>query len=194
MLTKDEDDDSASVKHSNSYEKQPTLVQTSTTTTSQQQQLEDLESASNQFMSKNPHMQDMSRQQTPVQQQQQLPRSPTSPTRPVSSVSSTATSTSAQFAAAAVNNTASQAIMTTLMDEIQNLKSELDLVKRESAKTNAEHKSVQSELAELKRGHDEQMRKMQKRLQDLVNEIDEEKKTRLALQVELERLKKTIND
>jgi hypothetical protein len=84
--------------------------------------------------------------------------------------------------------------MNTLMEEIQNLKGELDLVKKESTRTNSDYKGLQSELGEIRRGHDEQMKKMQKRLQDLISEIDEEKKTRLALQVELERLKKTIND
>ena len=150
---------------------------------SQQQQLDDLESTSNQFMSKNPHMQDMSRQQTPVQQQQ-LPRSPTSPTtRPVSAA-----------VGSVFTHGSSNEIMSRLLDEIQALKGELDVVRKESARTQNDHKGMQSELGEIKRAHDEQMKKMQKRLQDLVSEIDDEKKTRLALQVELERLKKTIND
>ena len=51
---------------------------------------------------------------------------------------------------------------------------------------------MQIELVDLKKVHDEQMKKMQRKLVDLIGEIDEEKKTRLALQVELERLKKTI--
>jgi SH3 domain-containing kinase-binding protein 1 len=142
-------------------------------------------------MSKNPHMQDMSRQQTPVQQQHQLSRSPTSPTtRPVSSSSNLANNATQFFSTNGNNND----IMTRLLDEIQSLKGELDVVRRESARTHQDHKGLQSELGDIKRAHEEQMKKMQKRLQDLVSEIDDEKKTRLALQVELERLKKTIND
>lgn len=79
-----------------------------------------------------------------------------------------------------------------LMDELGALRLELDQVKKNSVKSQSDYKQVENELNELKKVHDEQMKKMQKRLQDLISEIDEEKKTRLALQVELERLKKTI--
>ena len=81
---------------------------------------------------------------------------------------------------------------TQLIDEIGFLKQELEVVRKSSAQIQTEYKNVQSEMADLKKSHDEQMKKMQKNLQDLVTEIDEEKKTRLALQVELERLKKTV--
>jgi predicted nucleic acid-binding Zn-ribbon protein len=81
---------------------------------------------------------------------------------------------------------------TQLIDEIGFLKQELEVVRKSSAQIQTEYKNVQSEMADLKKSHDEQMKKMAKNLQDLVTEIDEEKKTRLALQVELERLKKTV--
>ncbi len=79
-----------------------------------------------------------------------------------------------------------------LIDELKSLKLELDTVKKDSSQFQTDFKSVQTELLEFKKIQEEQTKKMQKKLQDLINEIDEEKKTRLALQVELERLKKTI--
>ena len=79
-----------------------------------------------------------------------------------------------------------------LIDEVAYLKDELDTIKKNSTQSQSDYKSVQNELNDLKKVHDEQMKKMQRKLVDLINEIDEEKKTRLALQVELERLKKTI--
>lgn len=79
-----------------------------------------------------------------------------------------------------------------LIDEISYLKEELDSIKKNSSQIQNDYKSVQIELVDLKKVHDEQMKKMQRKLVDLIGEIDEEKKTRLALQVELERLKKTI--
>ena len=79
-----------------------------------------------------------------------------------------------------------------LADDLAVLKQELDTVRKNSAQTQNEYKNVQNELNDLKKTHDDQMKKMQKKLHDLVTEIDEEKKTRRALQVELERLKKTI--
>ena len=79
-----------------------------------------------------------------------------------------------------------------LIDELKSLKLELDTVKKDSSQFQTEFKSVQTELLEFKKIQEEQTKKMQRKLQDLINEIDEEKKTRLALQVELERLKKTI--
>jgi len=79
-----------------------------------------------------------------------------------------------------------------LIDELKSLKLELDTVKKDSSQFQTDFKSVQTELLEFKKIQEEQTKKMQRKLQDLINEIDEEKKTRLALQVELERLKKTI--
>lgn len=79
-----------------------------------------------------------------------------------------------------------------LIDDIGFLKQELESVRKNSTQIQNDYRLVQAELVDMKRVHEEQMRKMQKRLQDMVTEIDEEKKTRLALQVELERLKKTI--
>ena len=160
----EEENESNGIKHSNSYEKQPHLSGNGVGL-----HADDVEST--QFLS---------RQMTPTQI-----KSPSSPTRPLSSISSVTT--------AAANNV-SPAMMSTLVEEIQHLRQELDLVKKESTQTHNDYKQVQTELSEIKKGHDEQMKKMQKRLQDLISEIDDEKKTRLALQVELERLKKTIND
>jgi hypothetical protein len=79
-----------------------------------------------------------------------------------------------------------------LLDEIHTLKNELDTVKKNSNQIKTDFKQVQNELIDLKMQHDDQMKKMQRKLFDLINEIDEEKKTRLALQVELERIKKTL--
>ena len=94
-----------------------------------------------------------------------------------------------------INNTDEERLETlngTFADELAVLKLELDTVRKSSAQTQHEYKNVQNELNDLKKTHDDQMKKMQKKLHDLITEIDEEKKTRLALQVELERLKKTI--
>jgi predicted nucleic acid-binding Zn-ribbon protein len=94
-----------------------------------------------------------------------------------------------------INNTDEERLETlngTFADELAVLKGELDTVRKSSAQTQNEYKNVQNELNDLKKTHDDQMKKMQKKLHDLITEIDEEKKTRLALQVELERLKKTI--
>jgi SH3 domain-containing kinase-binding protein 1 len=79
-----------------------------------------------------------------------------------------------------------------LLEEISLLKQELDSVRKDSGQIQNDYKLVSGELSELRKNHDDQMKRMQKKLQDLISEIDEEKKTRLALQVELERLKKTI--
>ena len=79
-----------------------------------------------------------------------------------------------------------------LVDEIGLLKEELDSIKKNSTQMQNDYKTVQSELTDLKKIHEEQMKKMSRKLVDLISEIDDEKKTRLALQVELERLKKTI--
>lgn len=79
-----------------------------------------------------------------------------------------------------------------LIEEIGFLKQELDSVRKDSGQIHNDYKLVSGELNELRKNHDDQMKRMQKKLQDLISEIDEEKKTRLALQVELERLKKTI--
>jgi chromosome segregation ATPase len=85
------------------------------------------------------------------------------------------------------NNSSSE-----ITEEMSNLKIELESMKKMSSQVQSDYKQVQTELSDLKKLHEEQMKKMQKRLNDLINEIDDEKKTRLALQVELERLKKTI--
>lgn len=77
-------------------------------------------------------------------------------------------------------------------DELALLKLELDTVRQNSFQTQFEYKNVQTELNDIKKSHESQMNKMEKKMFDLISEIDEEKKTRLALQVELERLKKTI--
>jgi hypothetical protein len=79
-----------------------------------------------------------------------------------------------------------------LVEEVSLLKQELDGVRKDSTQIQLDYKVVSGELNELKKNHDDQMKKMQKKLQDLIVEIDEEKKTRLALQVELERLKKNL--
>lgn len=79
-----------------------------------------------------------------------------------------------------------------LLEEITILKQELDTVRKDSSQIHLDYKSVSGELSDLRNKHEDQMKKMQKKLENLVIEIDEEKKTRLALQVELERLKKTI--
>lgn len=131
-------------------------------------------------MNKNPDV------STPIQPQTQAP-TPSSPTiRPISSVSSAGSGNK--------DHSSSTTLINNLVDEIQVLRQELDSIRKESSQTHADFKSVQSELGEVKKSHDEQMKKMQKRLQDLISEIDDEKKRRLALEVELERLKKTIND
>jgi predicted RNase H-like nuclease (RuvC/YqgF family) len=80
----------------------------------------------------------------------------------------------------------------TLVDEMSTLRHELDEVKKNATKNQAEYASVQSELNNLRKLHDDQIKRMEKQMHDLIAEIDDEKKTRLALHVELERLKKTI--
>lgn len=81
----------------------------------------------------------------------------------------------------------------TLIDELQSLRVECENIKKNAARSQQEIKSAyENELNELRRAHDDQMRKLHKNIQDIIVEIDDEKKTRLALQVELERLKKTI--
>lgn len=73
----------------------------------------------------------------------------------------------------------------TILDEVDLLKDQLQLVHNEN-------KEIKQQLGSMKSKHEEQIKKMQRILEDLVSEIDEEKKTRLALHVEIERLKKNI--
>jgi septal ring factor EnvC (AmiA/AmiB activator) len=77
-------------------------------------------------------------------------------------------------------------------DEIKSLKQEIDLLRDLTNKLASDYKQLQIESRSQKQSCDEQLVKFQKKLKDLVDEIDDEKKTRLALQVELERIKKTI--
>jgi SH3 domain-containing kinase-binding protein 1 len=77
-------------------------------------------------------------------------------------------------------------------EEIKNLKQEIELLKEFTTKLSNDYKQLQIESKSQKQSNDEQLQKFQKKLKDLVEEIDEEKKTRLALQVELERIKKTL--
>ena len=79
-----------------------------------------------------------------------------------------------------------------LFDEINLLKEEIENVKMSSSKIQTDYQRVQGDIVDMKKSHDEQMRKMQRIVNELINEIDEEKKTRLALQVELERIKKNL--
>lgn len=83
--------------------------------------------------------------------------------------------------------------ISSLVEELQTLRNEVESMKKSAVKSQQEMKSAyESEINELRRSHEEQMKKLQKNFQDVIVEIDDEKKTRLALQVELERLKKTI--
>ncbi len=72
-----------------------------------------------------------------------------------------------------------------IFSEVDSLRDQLNSVK-------SENKFIKEELKGLRAEQEEAMRKMKKKFADLVSEIDEEKKTRLALQVELERIKKNI--
>jgi len=69
---------------------------------------------------------------------------------------------------------------------------EVDLLREQLESVRSENGCIREELRSLKTEQEEAMRKMKKKFADLVSEIDEEKKTRLALQVELERIKKNI--
>ncbi|CAF0913185.1 unnamed protein product [Brachionus calyciflorus] len=79
-----------------------------------------------------------------------------------------------------------------VQDDLVQLRQEIEAIKQSNHEVVGEYRKVQNELVEVRKQHEEQMKKMQKKLNDLIFEIDEEKKTRLGLQVELERLKKTI--
>jgi len=72
-----------------------------------------------------------------------------------------------------------------IFNEVDSLREQLNSVRSENG-------CIREELRSLKTEQEEAMRKMKKKFADLVSEIDEEKKTRLALQVELERIKKNI--
>lgn len=77
-------------------------------------------------------------------------------------------------------------------EEVQHLKAELDTLKQLTLKLSNDYKQLQNETRTQKQTYDDQITRLQKKLKDLVDEIDDEKKTRLALQVELERIKKSI--
>lgn len=78
-------------------------------------------------------------------------------------------------------------------DEFNSLKMEMEAMKKLTSQIVADLKMVQSEASASKQASQEQILKMQKQLKELIDEIDEEKKTRLSLQVELERVKKTVS-
>ena len=66
----------------------------------------------------------------------------------------------------------------------------VDLLKGRLQLVHNENKEIKQQLGSMKRNHKEQIKKMQRILEDLVSEIDEEKKSRLAFHVEIERLEK----
>ncbi len=72
------------------------------------------------------------------------------------------------------------------------MREEIETLKRTTDQILNDYKQLQHETRMQKQSYDDQIQKLQKALKDLVEEIDEEKKTRLALQVEIERLKKTV--
>lgn len=127
------------------------------------------------------------------------PPMPLSPKSPVRSHSVHSTSSMNGNINPTVDNTQTlqlqqqQKQIGTLIEELQSLRVECESIKKNAARSQQEIKSAyENELNELRRAHDDQMRKLHKNIQDIIVEIDDEKKTRLALQVELERLKKTI--
>jgi predicted RNase H-like nuclease (RuvC/YqgF family) len=62
-------------------------------------------------------------------------------------------------------------------EEIKNLKQEIELLKEFTTKLSNDYKQLQIESKSQKQSNDEQLQKFQKKLKDLVEEIDEEKKT-----------------
>lgn len=81
---------------------------------------------------------------------------------------------------------------TLVAGSVDRLEKEIGSLKEELAVARSENQGLQVELSTFRNQHDEQVKKLQLQMLDLVGEIDEEKKTRLAFQVELERMKKTI--
>jgi hypothetical protein len=77
-------------------------------------------------------------------------------------------------------------------NEEAQMREEIETLKRTTDQILNDYKQLQHETRMQKQSYDDQIQKLQKALKDLVEEIDEEKKTRLALQVEIERLKKTV--
>lgn len=78
------------------------------------------------------------------------------------------------------------------IDEINTLKSEIESLKKITFQLASDYQTLQNESRLAKQSSDDNINKLQKRLKDLIDEIDDEKKTRMSLQVELERLKKTV--
>lgn len=76
--------------------------------------------------------------------------------------------------------------------DLSAMRQEIESLKQSALDAQTESKQVKMELIEIKKINEEQTKKMTKKMNELILEIDEEKKTRLALQVELERLKKII--
>lgn len=76
--------------------------------------------------------------------------------------------------------------------DLSAMRQEIESLKQSAMDAQTESKQVKMELIEIKKINEEQTKKMTKKMNELIMEIDEEKKTRLALQVELERLKKII--
>ncbi|RNA32855.1 hypothetical protein BpHYR1_017175, partial [Brachionus plicatilis] len=79
-----------------------------------------------------------------------------------------------------------------VLDDLSALRQEVETLKVSAAEAHNESERVKVQLDQLKKINEEQTKKMTMKMNELIFEIDEEKKTRLALQVELERLKKTI--
>lgn len=104
----------------------------------------------------------------------------------------------ASFLNAGTNSDLSVTTAVTTLDNLsqtqlgQNLAEDINFLKQELLAVRSENKLIRNELSTTKTQHENQIKKITRNFTDLINEIDEEKKTRLALQVELERLKKTI--
>lgn len=81
---------------------------------------------------------------------------------------------------------------TLIAGSVDRLEKEIGYLREELAEARSENQGLQVELSTFRSQHDEQVKRLQLQMLDLVGEIDEEKKTRLAFQVELERMKKTI--
>ena len=100
----------------------------------------------------------------------------------------------ASFSNAGTNSDLSVTTAVTTLDSPTQLSlaEDISFLKQELIAVRSENKLIRNELNSTKTQHENQLKKMNRNFTDLINEIDEEKKTRLALQVELERLKKTI--
>ncbi len=79
-----------------------------------------------------------------------------------------------------------------LKQEVETLRRTTEQLTFDYKQLSDDYKQLQAEQRTQKQYYDEQLQKLQKVFKDLVEEIDEEKKTRLGLQVELERLKKSV--